>query len=189
MPRSWNSEEPPRPFAAKTLQIARGFSSEELGAWFEDQVQNVLAWMLANTRFVYHRLPDSKSAGSLIARQPADFMIGSKHSGFALLEVKASGKHTSLRGCLSSNLSKGQAALISLWDRADQKTLVLFLSVHPIFGQYGLLELWHGGHVSEQRKKGKPLDPAVGLIAAAKGDELVSFLSYYLNLHNYSIGD
>jgi hypothetical protein len=100
----------------------------------------------------YHRFPDSRAAGNLIADQPSDFLVADKR-GMILLEAKFSEVHDSLRSSFSGAVSPGQIASARLAHRAGQRYLFLFYS-----SSSGFFELWPGDYCSDRRSLGRPLE-------------------------------
>lgn len=124
----------------------------QLGHRFEKDVQAALTELQSKERLRFLRLYDSRSAGSFLPPQPADFLVA--YTPFtALLECKASEKFTSLRQCLSSHVDAAQAAQMRLWtERTCHPAYVLFYSFVE-----GVLEVWGGWTVAQSRANGTPL--------------------------------
>ena len=100
---------------------------------------------------VWHRFVDSKAAGNVVARQPADFLacyIGKT----VLIEAKFSEAHESLRSCLAGAVKPHQLASARIWTRAGAKYIVLFHSKLS-----GISEVWDGLYLSECKSKGVKL--------------------------------
>lgn len=138
-------------FNTKSLERAATLRPEKLGAWFEDELKPIFKNMQEHMGLYYHRFIDSKAAGNLVADQPADFMLKTKKGAF-LIEVKASRRHKSLIGGLSSLMRKEQAVHLRMWDRADGDSLVIFINVPS-----GHVEIWEGYYVGLHRSKGQRL--------------------------------
>lgn len=143
--------QPPTKLTQRGLDSAATMKSHKLGSWFEQKLQDRFKFLKQTTRFDYLRLYDTKSAGAYLPSQAGDFMIASPR-GVVLVEAKASATHGSLRSCLSSNVSAGQATDHIMWNRAGQKSLFIFLSVPD-----GVLEVWDGGLIAKHRNEGKRL--------------------------------
>lgn len=104
------------------------------------------------------RLYDTTSArGSFLPAQPGDFLL-SKNSKTILVETKSSYKTTSLRSCLSNNMSKAQAGNMGVWCACGNIALVVFASYNINTGTWDNFEVWDGEYVSKCRKAGKTLD-------------------------------
>jgi hypothetical protein len=129
--------------------------TKQLGKWFEQKVQDELQ-MLKGTRYcTFVRLYDTGSAqGAYLPEQPGDFIVVPRYfSGAILLECKSSGVKDSLRGCLSANVKKEQAAQHLIWESVGQPAWFLFYSKED-----DMLELWPGGYVATCRNAGRPLN-------------------------------
>lgn len=128
--------------------------SKNLGKWFEQVVQDELDKLRNTRKCTYVRLYDTTSAGgNYIPEQPGDFIVVPRaFSGAILLECKASKAHTSLKGCLSSNVKRAQAAQHMIWQSVNQPCWFLFFSETT-----NTLELWDGGYVAGCRSAGRTL--------------------------------
>ena len=154
----------------RALEKAKTMRSEKLGSWFEGHVQEELAYFQECKPLMFHRFPDSKAAGNLIAVQPSDYLVGTPLDAF-LLECKASKTHESLKGCLASNVTKEQAVKHFLWHRCKHSSLFVFISVKT-----GMVEMWNGQYVAEHRRKGLRMTEE-GIISLAS--------CFYLRDHLY----
>lgn len=121
-------------------------SNQKLGAFFEDKVSAALTTIKLETNqgIFLQRFYDTKSAGSYLPEQPADFLVGAP-TGAYLVEAKASFWKVSLASCLSSAVRSGQAAQAKLWCRSglNQKSLFLFFCADT-----EAVEVWDGEHVA-----------------------------------------
>jgi hypothetical protein len=126
---------------------------DDIGKWFEGKLQGIFDTLRGRKRCTYLRLYDSRSAGHLIPKQPADFIVTAKALGAILLEAKASIKHDSLRSCLSANVELHQAASHRLWAAQGQPAWFIFYS-----NQTHEVEIWDGQYVGHCRGTGKRLD-------------------------------
>ena len=128
----------------------------DIGTALEQAVRDVFEELSARFKFTYIRLYDRKSAqGRYIPEQPGDYLAAAKGQCH-LVELKASEKHSSLRSCLSDNVSDFQGAAHRLWNRAGSPSCFIFHSVNTFE-----LEIWDGLVVGECKAFGKVL-PKVG---------------------------
>jgi penicillin-binding protein-related factor A (putative recombinase) len=103
---------------------------------------------------IFERILDSKAAGNLVKRAPADFYF--LYNGrFAYLEAKFSEKHVTLRSCLSSAVRPHQLASARLVQRAGGRYWFLFYS--KVSEQY---EIWDGMYCAARKRAKIPLDLA-----------------------------
>ena len=119
-----------------------GWSNQKLGAYFENKVGAALAKIKLETNqgVFFQRFYDTKSAGTFLPEQPADFLAAGP-TGAYLVECKASFWKESLAACLSNAVSGGQAANAKLWCRSgpNQHSLFLFFCADA-----GKVEVWDG---------------------------------------------
>jgi hypothetical protein len=118
----------------------------------EDEVADYLRALQKHYPIFFHRFPDSRAAGNLIADQPSDFLVASKGHGLTLLEAKFSEVHDTLRSCFAGAVSAGQLASARLAYRAGQRYLILF---HSSCAKR--FELWPGDYCAGQRGLGQAL--------------------------------
>lgn len=124
----------------------------------EDLIQGHLSLLQRKTPLMFQRFYDTKSAGSYIPTQPADFGILSDGNYF-YLEAKFSGVSDSLKSCFSV-VSDNQLASARLAARAGGNYAILFFSKPA-----QLFEIWPGLYCSEQRSTGKRLELSHRLVA------------------------
>jgi len=125
---------------------------KKLGKQFESDFQAILDVLKTKHRMTYVRLYDTTSAqGKYLPEQPGDYIVSAKGLGY-LIECKASNKYRSLKSCLSSAVSTGQAASMRLWHRSQSPCYFIFLDN---VGQ--MIEIWEGNLVGEHRAEGTPL--------------------------------
>ena len=148
----------PKGIPDNQLLKASKLPPHKLGAWFEGQTQDRLKWFQENKHLMFHRFPDSKSAGNIIAAQPSDYLVGSPLAAW-LVEVKASKVHKSLRSCAANAIRQEQVVKAHLWMRSGLRSVFIFISVTG-----GVIEVWDGRHVVAQRFEGKPLNPSKGVL-------------------------
>lgn len=108
---------------------------------------------MAHHAVFIHRLSDTRSAGTIIAAQPSDFIVLSQMGRTTFLEAKFSAGHDSLKACFSGSVSAQQLASARLVERAGRTYYFLFYS-QPA----QLFELWPGGYCAECRAQGKRLE-------------------------------
>jgi hypothetical protein len=118
----------------------------------EDAIANYMKSLQRAYPIFFHRFPDSRAAGNLIAEQPSDFLICSKGQGATFLEAKFSEVHDTLRASFSGSVTAGQLASARLVHRAGQRYLILFHSSCA-----NRFELWPGDYCAGQRSLGQPL--------------------------------
>ncbi len=143
-----------KPITEKQLTKACQLESSELGKWFEHKCEEWFWEAQENYPFKCIRLYDTHTAGNYMPATDGDYVIMSKGTGF-LVEVKCSAKHSSLKSCLSSHLSKGQAQAQRLYARAGGVPVVVFASVSE-----NVVEIWEGNCVGQARAKGVRLSVA-----------------------------
>lgn len=100
-----------------------------------------------------HRFYDTKAARTFLPAQPADFLVLPQTGKVIFLEAKFSEGHESLRECFAGAVKAQQLASARLVHRAKQEYKVLFYS-----GLSGLVELWDGLYLAEQRSAGERLN-------------------------------
>ena len=118
----------------------------------ENRIQEHAVKRMAHYGVYLHRFYDTRSAGSLLPQQPADFLILPQTGRTIFLEAKFSEGHESLRQCFSGLVKGHQLASARLVHRAKAEYRVLFYS-----GLSGLVELWDGHYLAEQRALGEHL--------------------------------
>ncbi len=127
--------------------IYEKMTNAQLGAHLEKKIQGALTGLKRenNQHLLSHRFYDTKSAGSFLPEQPADYLIGSP-TGAYLLEAKASFRKESLAACLSNAVSGGQAVHAKLWCRTgpNNKSLFVFFCA-----QTEIVEIWDGALVAD----------------------------------------
>lgn len=121
-------------------------SPTAFGGWFEDRVQAALEELMKKEPFIYQRLYDTKSAGSMLPKQPADFMGCGFGRGF-LIEAKGTTKYTSLgeTGALKALVKSHQSLGAYLMQRAGGLGMFVFYSRHS-----ERLEIWNGGTAARE---------------------------------------
>ena len=129
-------------------KVYEKMSGAQLGSWFEGKIADALKALKKESHhhLLFHRLQDTKAAGSFLPEQPADFFLGCPRGAF-LVEAKASFAKQSLTSCLSSAVSGGQAAAAKLWCRTGphQHSLFVFFCAES-----ETVELWDGLVVAER---------------------------------------
>jgi len=133
------TKQPPKPNLIKRWEGLEAAIQAEL---VEAQTSNRLAWF---------RFYDTKSAGSLLPQQPADFQACFLGKAI-MIEAKFSEVHESLKSCFAGSVKSHQLASARIWTRAQAVYLVVFYS-----GLSGLVEVWDGLYLSECRSKGERL--------------------------------
>lgn len=122
----------------------------------------------------FFRLYDTHSAGGFLPEQPGDFWGGCPR-GPTIIECKASIKHSSLTGALSTALDFGQAMQLRLWAEAGHVALLLFFDYNG-----KSIEAWDGAVVGFHRAEGKRLK-AEQRIAIFPAENLEAWLGKYLS--------
>lgn len=119
----------------------------QLGSWFEGKITDALKAIKKDTnkRLYLHRFYDTKSAGSYLPEQPADFQVAAS-AGVWLVEAKASFKKPSLTSCLGNALKGHQATSMLLWGRVNKPSLILFFCAET-----EQVELWDGASTARVR--------------------------------------
>lgn len=123
-----------------------------IGKVFEKEMVIVMRMLFEQRLFSYHRLTDTGAAGSIVAEQPSDYLIGLPPGStglldsqrLAFLEVKASEEHSKL----------GKAMV-----RASQRRAIacfrhlLQIPYYILFwdAQNGVIQLWDGQAVMTDR--------------------------------------
>jgi hypothetical protein len=118
----------------------------------EDSIQDHAKERMAHYGVFLHRFYDTRTAGTLMPQQPADFLVLPQTGRTIFLEAKFSEAHDSLCQCFSDAVKSHQLASARLVTRAKADYRVLFYS-----GLSGLVELWDGLYLAEQRAQGKRL--------------------------------
>lgn len=114
----------------------------DLGAEFEDKVQQGLKYLESFHRCAFERKYDTKSAGSYLPAQPSDFMAAFD-GVHVLLECKASAVHTTFtRKHVTDNVGDKQVAGMRIWMRAGSNAFYLFHDVST-----GIVELWPAAEI------------------------------------------
>lgn len=124
----------------------------DIGAVFEGELVKVFSLLKETHLLAWHRFADTKSAGSVIAEQPSDYLLGLPPGSAGpldgqrlfYLEAKASEKYHTLqkaavksaqRGAIARNRHLNQLAyLIFFWDT-----------------QLGVIQVWDGEAVMSDR--------------------------------------
>lgn len=147
-----------------------------IGKYFEKKVQASLKTLQETSPVFYYRFPDATSARNAFTAQPADHMIA--YNGTVLLiEEKASDVHESLISGASSLIKKKQAAMHTKWLRSGNKSIYLFYSTLT-----GVVDVWDGAYVSNQRVKGQRIKLEEGLITCGPIKELTKVLRRVIGL-------
>lgn len=116
----------------------------DIGKVFEREIQKVFAKLKASHLVGYQRFSDSGAAGSVVAEQPADYLVGFPPGSqlranqlLAFVEVKASEVHHTLGKAM---VRPGQRGAIS-WFRH-----LLGIPYYILFWdtQRGVIQLWDG---------------------------------------------
>ena len=120
-----------------------GMTGQQYGDWFESECQRALDHLMQKGPTFYHRLYDTRSAGSFLPAQAADF--SGAHSGRPfLLECKGTVVHESLAApsAMHKLLKDHQVLASYLMQRAGGFGLIAFRSRLS-----KELEIWDGGRV------------------------------------------
>ena len=137
----------------------------------ESAVQDELEYLQRIGPTMFQRFYDSKSAGNLMPKQPADF--GVLHKGhWAYLEVKHSKKSETLKSVFASAVRANQLASARLAARAGGSYFILFASL--VDEQY---ELWDGAYCATRRMESKQLQLQQRLLIT---EDLKEVLAYFL---------
>lgn len=123
-----------------------------IGKVFEKEMVIVMRMLFDQRLFSYHRLTDTGAAGSIVAEQPSDYLIGlPPGSGnllagqrLAFLEVKASEEHHKLG---KSMVRPAQRRAIACY------RFLLDIPYYILFwdAQDGVIQLWDGQAVMSDR--------------------------------------
>lgn len=136
---------------------------------FEEDTATYLSKQAATRPLLVHRFYDSRSAGTILPAQPADFLV--IHQGIPILvELKSSEVHDSLRACFSSAVTKQQLAQHRIWRRAGARCWFLF------YGAEGRYERWPHYACQEAANTGKPLTRGSQMTFSKLPDMLESIL-------------
>lgn len=134
----------------------------------EDQILAHCKARMAHHAVFIHRLSDTRSAGTIIAAQPSDYLILPQMGRATFLEAKFSAGHDSLRSCFSGSVSAQQLASARLVERANRTYLFLFYS-QPA----QMFELWPGIYCAECRSQGKRLELDKRIVVGASLAEIL----------------
>lgn len=150
-------------------------TGQELGKWFEAEVQKCLETLQQKQSATYQRLYDTASAGSFMPKQPGDFIVVYQGIPF-LLEVKSSTRYQSLTdgGAMRSLIKDHQIAAQRVWHRAGAAGGFIFLGADK-----ESVEFWDGFRVAETYKVPRKKLSDVGL-QVGKIRSLYSDLSDFL---------
>ena len=160
-----------------TMAKTDSMSGQQYGDWFEGVCQSMLDQSMQKGPSFFSRLYDSRSAGSFLPQQAADF-IGAHHGKPFLLEAKGSIVHDSLMasGAMRKLLKDHQVLASYLMQRAGGLGLIAFRSRVS-----EMVEIWDGGIIRPvyNTPRGK-LSPADGLIVRCRCSdaELLDNLTY-----------
>ena len=81
-------------------------TSQQIGSSFEKYLEGVFKQLQKDYGFHYHAFVDSKSAGGIVASQPADYLFGT-HKEIGYIEAKASVTHEHLQMSMLRPAQKG----------------------------------------------------------------------------------
>lgn len=162
-----------------------------IGGVFEKEMVQVFKLLFTQRLVSYHRLTDTAAAGSVVAEQPSDYLLGlpaqcqNLHEGQRLcfLEVKASEKHHSMpkdavRPSQRGAIGRFRALLgipyyILFWD-----------------AQEGVIQLWDGMAVHDTARINKQFLlatwTAVGVINKLQKQRVVDLLVDYFQIPSYA---
>ncbi|WP_422451962.1 hypothetical protein [Endozoicomonas sp. ALC066] len=120
-------------------------TGQELGKWFEGEIQKSLDHLQRKHKSTYQRLYDTTSAAGFMPKMPGDFICVYRGIPF-LLEVKASSKYQSLSdgGAMRSLIKDHQIAAQRVWHRAGAAGGFIFLGADR-----KSVEFWEGVRVAE----------------------------------------
>lgn len=119
-----------------------------IGKVFEKEFRKVLTLLKEERHVAFHRLSDTGAAGTVVAEQPSDYILGlpegcaNLYEGqrMMLLEVKASEEKHSLG---KSMMTASQRGAIARWyGLANLPYLILFWDA-----QLGTMQLWNGSAI------------------------------------------
>lgn len=116
--------------------------STDIGAEFEQHVQEALTVLRTHHHCMFERKYDSKSAGAFLPAQPGDFAV-QKSGKHVILECKSSNIHDNMdRKYCTSNLRDAQVAGMRMWMRSGSDGFYLFKDYSR-----GLIHLWPGEEI------------------------------------------
>lgn len=126
---------------------------KKINRWeqLEAVIQAELVAVQAAKPLVWFRFYDTKSAGTFLPQQPADFQACFDGKA-TMIEAKFSEAHESLKCCFAGSVKSHQLASARIWARAGAKYIVIFYSKLS-----GLIEVWDGLYLSECRSRGERL--------------------------------
>ena len=127
-------------------------SKNKVGYDFESELKSIFSNIQSKCNFFWHQFADSKAARGFINSQPSDFIIASEKTGAMLVEAKASEEISSLAKCAKKMLRPSQVGSIIKWNRAGQRSLILFYCEID-----GVIEVWDGMHVVSCIRENKKL--------------------------------
>lgn len=145
------------------------------GKSFENKVRDALTELRRTGTYHFIRLYDTTSASqqeqvNYLPEQPGDFVLTFPGAA-CLIEAKSSEVHSSLRSCVSSHVSTGQAANHRLWQRSGNPSVFLFYDM-----QSKQVECWDGMVVAVAKSSSKPL-PADSQLFVCDVKDMASELS------------
>lgn len=101
---------------------------------------------------MFERIYDTKSAGNLMPKQPADFRV--LHKGVtSYVDLKHSKVSRSLKSCFSANVKSHQTSAARIVTRAGGRYWFIFYSLPA-----DQFELWDGAYCFKRRSMGVPLE-------------------------------
>lgn len=124
---------------------------KDIGGWFEQECEKYLKPLCSKRGKMFYKFPDSKSSRGLVTAQPGEFMLLFEN-GAALIECKASKKHSSFRSCMSSMVRDSQYGWHKRWYLSGNPSFFVFYSEKA-----EIIEIWDGRDIVEARSNSKPL--------------------------------
>lgn len=159
----------------------------EIGHVFEAEVRKVLDLLKTAHHVAFHRLADTKSAGAVIAEQPADYLVGLPRGSqlpgtdqrMFFLEAKASTEKTTLG---KAAMQPAQRGAIARWRHLAQLPyLVLFWD-----SVGGTLQLWDGIKIMSDKnlKRSDALEEWVncGMVTKLRTEYVAKLLVEYFEI-------
>lgn len=162
-----------------------------IGKVFEKEMVEVFKMLFLQRLVSYHRLTDTGAAGSIVAEQPSDYLLGlpaqcqNLHEGqrLSFLEVKASEKYHSMpkdavRPSQRGAIGRFRALLgipyyILFWDAQD-----------------GVIQLWDGMAIHDNARIDKKFLlatwPNIGVINKLQRQRVVDHLVDYFRIPTYA---
>lgn len=162
-----------------------------IGKVFEKEMVQVFKMLFEQRLVSYHRLSDSGAAGSIVAEQPSDYLLGlpagcqnlQEGQRLCFLEVKASEEHSTMPKAAVRPAQRGAIARFRF---------LLGIPYYIMFwdAQNGVIQLWDGIAVHDTARIDKrhllATWPNVGVINKLQRQRVVDLIADYFRIPTYA---